>query len=161
MVQGLSRLRTKLTVTLPRRVEAATRKAMETGADELVAMMKRLVPVDDGDLRDSIGWKWGAAPKGAVVLTESEPDARGMRITIYAGNEKAYYARWVEFGVQRQAIGDRLTDKRGRVRVARRTTRGVSAQPFFFPSWRSLRNRIRRRITREMRKAVQAEFPAQ
>lgn len=138
MVQGVARLTKKLTVTLPRRIEDATRKAMETGAEELVAMMKRLVPVDDGDLRDSIGWKWGAAPGGSIALAESEPDARGMRITIYAGNEKAYYARWQEFGTVKMA-----------------------ANPFFFPSWRALRKRIRSRITREMRRAVKSEFPAQ
>lgn len=138
MVKGVSQLRKKLTVTLPKRVEDATRKAMEKGADELVAMMKRLAPVDTGDLQMSISWTWGKAPKGSVALAKSEPDSKGMRITVFAGNREAFYARWQEFG-----------------------TSEMPAKPFFFPSWRALRKRIRSRIVRDMKKAVQAEFPAQ
>lgn len=138
MVKGVSQLRQRLTVTLPRRVEDAARKAMEKGAEELVAMMKRLAPVDSGDLQMSISWTWGNAPDGAAVIAQSGPDSRGMKITIYAGSKEAFYARWQEFG-----------------------TTEMPANPFFFPSWRAMRKRIRARITREMKKAVQAEFPAQ
>lgn len=138
MVKGVAQLRKKLTVTMPKRVEDAARKAMETGAEELVSMMKRLAPIDTGDLQMSISWTWGAAPKGSVVLTQSEPDSKGMRITIYAGSKEAYYARFVEFG-----------------------TSEMRARPFFFTSWRALRKRIRSRIVRNMKKAIQAEFPAQ
>jgi HK97 gp10 family phage protein len=138
MVQGVAKLTKKLTVTLPKRVEDATRKAMEKGAQELVEMMKRLVPVDSGDLRDSIGWTWGNAPQGAAVIAQSAPDDKGIRLTVYAGNRQAYYARFQEFG-----------------------TTKMPANPFFFPSWRALRRRIASRITREMRKAVKAEFPAE
>lgn len=138
MVKGVAQLRKKLTMTMPKRVEDAARKAMETGAEELVAMMKRLAPIDTGDLQMSISWTWGAAPKGSVVLAKSEPDNKGMRITIFAGSKEAFYARWQEFG-----------------------TTEMPANPFFFPSWRALRKRIRSRIVRNMKKAVQAEFPVQ
>lgn len=137
MVKGVAQLRKKLTVTMPKRVEDAARKAMETGAEELVSMMKRLAPIDTGDLQMSISWTWGAPPKGSVVLAKSEPDSKGMRITIFAGSKEAFYARWQEFG-----------------------TTEMPANPFFFPSWRALRKRIRSRIVRNMKKAVQAEFPA-
>lgn len=138
MVKGVAQLRKKLTVTMPKRVEDAARKAMETGAEELVSMMKRLAPIDTGDLQMSISWTWGAAPKGSVVLAQSEPDSKGMRITVFAGSKEAFYARWQEFG-----------------------TSEMPANPFFFPSWRALRKRIRSRIVRNMKKAIQAEFPAQ
>lgn len=138
MVKGVAQLRKKLTVTMPKRVEDAARKAMETGAEELVSMMKRLAPIDTGDLQMSISWTWGAAPKGSVVLAKSAPDSKGMRITIFAGSKEAFYARWQEFG-----------------------TTEMPANPFFFPSWRALRKRIRSRIVRNMKKAIQAEFPAQ
>lgn len=118
---------------MPAHVEAAARRAMEKGAKELVAAMKRMVPVDSGDLRDSIGWTWGSAPKGSRVLAESASDSRGLKITVYAGNNEAFYARWVEFGTSKSA-----------------------AHPFFFPAYRSLRKRIKSRITREMRKAIKA-----
>jgi HK97 gp10 family phage protein len=158
MVKGISDLNKKV-AQLPRRIEAAARAAMETGADELVDMMKRLVPVDSGDLRNSIGWTWGNAPKGAKVISQSDPDARGLRITIYAGNEKAYYAAWVEFGVEGQTAGQKITNKAGRTRTSRRTTKGGKAQPFFFPSYRALRKRIRDRIRRETRKAMKFQGP--
>lgn len=136
MVEGVAQFRRKLTVTLPKRVEAVTRTAMEKGAEELVAMMKRLAPIDSGDLQMSISWTWGEAPEGAAVIAESAPDSRGLKITVYAGSREAFYARWQEFG-----------------------TKDMPANPFFFPSWRALRKRIRSRIMRDMKKAIRAEFP--
>lgn len=144
MAKGVKELEKKL-MAMPKRVEIAARKAMEKGADELVAMMKRLVPVDQGDLRDSIGWTWGEAPKGSVVLAESEPDARGLKITVYATD---YKARWIEFGTaDRNASGTGKPNK-------------FVAQPFFFPSYRSLRKRIQSRIKREVNKAIRFVGPA-
>lgn len=146
MVKGIAQLNRKLTVTIPARVEAGTRKAMEKGAQELVDMMKRLVPVSadgshgnaPGTLRDSIGWTWGDAPKGSFTVLKSSTGGEyaGLRITVYAGNKVAYYARWQEFGTSK-----------------------MPANPFFFPSYRSLRKRIKSRITREMKKAIKSESP--
>ncbi|MDK1489376.1 HK97 gp10 family phage protein [Sinorhizobium sp. 7-81] len=132
MVHGIAALEKKL-AAMPKRVEHATRKAMEKGAEELCQMMRRLVPVDSGDLKASISWTWGEAPKGALVLAESEPTERGLKITVYTTDWKA---RWVEFGTVK-----------------------MSAQPFFFPSWRSLRKRIKSRIVREQRKAIRFVGP--
>jgi HK97 gp10 family phage protein len=113
-------------------VSAAVRPILIKSADELVALMKRLCPVEDGDLRDSIGWAWGDAPRGAVVIDKLSGRGRGRdRIVIYAGNATAYYARWVEFG-----------------------TRKSKAHPFFFPAYRALKRRIRSRISRATRKAL-------
>ncbi|QOF71472.1 HK97 gp10 family phage protein [Aminobacter sp. SR38] len=144
MVQGIAALNRKLTVTIPAKVEAATKKAMEKGADELVDMMKRLVSVSadgshgkaPGTLRDSIGWTWGDAPKGSFTIMKSSGgrEYSGLKITIYAGNKEAFYARWNEFGTMK-----------------------MSAQPFFFPSYRAMRKRIKSRITREMKKAIRSE----
>jgi len=140
MVQGLDRLKRKLTQTIPAKVEEATAAAMEESAEEIVAMMKRLVPVDSGALRDSIGWTWGDAPKGAMVLGKSQAAGGGGRkmITIYAGTRDkklgdmdAFYVRFVEFGTQK-----------------------MDAQPFFFTTWRALRKRAKGGISRRMRKAI-------
>ena len=149
MVKGITDLNKKV-AAIPKRVEARARAAMEAGADELVDMMKRFVPVDDGDLRDSIGWTWGAAPKGSVVLAESNADGRGLKITVYAGNEKAYYARWVEFGTASHVNGGKFPGTQNP---------GSRAQPFFFPSYRSLKKRIRARIRRETAKAFKFTGP--
>lgn len=132
MVEGLGRLERKLTRTIPARVRSKTRAAMEKGAAEIVAMAKAFVPVASGDLRASIGWTWGDAPRGSVVLTTSRPSGEGdERITIYAGNDDAFYARFVEFGTQHR-----------------------TASPFFFPAYRTLKRRVKSRVTREMRKAI-------
>lgn len=131
MVQGLKSLERKLTRTIPARVRQATRDAMETGANEIVAFAKALVPVDTGELRDSIGWTWGDAPSGSMVLAQSSATDGGERITIFAGNSKAFHARFVEFG-----------------------TRNMPPSPFFFPAYRTLKRRVKGRITRNMRKAI-------
>jgi len=109
------------------------RRAMETSADEIVALAKNLVPVDKGDLKDSIGWTWGKAPKGAMTLGKVQSDGvdSEFTITIYAGNSEAYYARWVEFGTQK-----------------------MGAQPYFYPSYRALRRRSKSRVTRAVTKAI-------
>lgn len=134
MVEGIKALNKKLTVSLPRRLEEATRLAMEKSAEELVSMMKRLAPIDTGDLQISISWTWGDAPAGSVVVAKSAEDERGLKITIYAGSKEAYYARWVEFGTKNQ-----------------------SAHPYFYPAYRSLRKRIKSRTTRAMKKAIKEE----
>jgi hypothetical protein len=140
MVQGIAALNRKLTVTIPKRVEDATRRAMEKGAEELVAMMQRLAPFED--IRESIRWKWGNAPKGTFTLDKMETSDRGgLKITVYATD---YRARWFEFG----------TAERFQKTTGRRTGR-IQQHPFFFPSYRALRKRIKSRVTREMKKAIQ------
>lgn len=131
-VIGVAKLRRKLEALVAVGRDEIKR-AMETSADEIVALAKNLVPVDKGDLKDSIGWTWGKAPKGAMTLgtvQANEVDS-GFTITIFAGNSEAYYARWVEFGTQKMA-----------------------AQPYFYPSYRALRRRSKSRVTRAVTKAI-------
>ncbi len=142
MVLGLKSLNRKLTRTIPDRVRKRTQAAMEKGATELVAMMKALAPFEDGDLRNSIGWTWGAAPAGSFTLgTVGGRDYSTMRITIYAGNEKTIVtnARGVEF---QNAILQEFG------------TEDMPPSPYFFVSWRTLRRRVKSRITREMKKGI-------
>lgn len=105
-VQGLDRLKAKIMRLAPE-TKKEMLAALNKGADEMVAMAKRLVPVDDGVLRDSI---------------RKEPGRHELAVTVQAGGEEAFYARWQEFGTPTQP-----------------------AQAFFFPSYRSLRDRARRR----------------
>lgn len=134
VVQGADKLRSKLKrIPVSARIEIA--KAMETSAEEVVKLARSLVPVDQGDLRDSIGWSWHGAPEGSIRIgrVKTRTDGRGgnMAIVIYAGDDKAFYARWVEFG-----------------------TRTQMAQPYFFPVWRAMRKRARSRVSRAMNKAI-------
>ena len=131
-VLGRAKLQRKLD-RLPKVAKTMIKNAMAAQADEIVRMMKSLVPVDKGDLRDSIGWTWGRnAPNGATVVSVVKQSLGGdLTITVYAGNEIAYYARWQEFG-----------------------TVNMPAQPYFYVSWRSNRKAAKRKIRKATRDAA-------
>lgn len=143
-IKGLKSLETKLK-RLPPAAEKRIKEAMEKGAGEIVAMMKNLAPVDDGDLRDSIGWTWGDAPAYAQKLASVKSTDGKMKITIYAGNSKVRYAHLVEWGAAPHIAG-------GMFEGAQHP--GAPAQPFFYVSWRALRRRTKSRITRAITKSA-------
>lgn len=129
---------------IPAKATQAARVAMEQGAEEIVTMMRRLAPYDptpDGmHLREHINWTWGDAPAGTFEVTTIKGGKRAgqevaaLRITIYANpkDEKGRpYASWVEFGTKR-----------------------ASANPYFWPSYRSLRRRVYGRIYRAVKKSI-------
>lgn len=116
-VEGLERLKRRF-AKLPAKMRTEVKASLEKSADELVAMQKRLVPVDEGDLRDSI---------------EKREGQHELSVEVTGGDDKAFYARFVEFGTASQP-----------------------AQPYFFPAYRSLRKRIKNRTRRAVRKAVKA-----
>jgi hypothetical protein len=136
-VQGADRLRRKLN-QLPDAYQREIFLAFEQGAEDATRMMRGLVPTDTGALKASIGWTWGEAPSGSMRIggldhsppNPDSPDA-DKRITISAGDAKAYYARWVEFGTLQRP-----------------------AQPYFFPSWRSVRKSVQSRNRRAMSKVA-------
>lgn len=133
MVKGLKSLHNKLTRKIPDAVRRQVRKAMEKSAEEIVAGARRFVPVSPGGgtLRDSIGWTWGDPPGGSLVLAESKAKPGDLKLTVFAGSKAAYYVRFVEFGTVSQ-----------------------TAQPFFFPAYRTVKKRVKSRTTRAMRKAI-------
>ena len=128
---NLARLDRKLK-RLPEVARAHIRAEMEMVAEDIVGMMRRLAPKDQGDLAASIGWTWGKAPKGAgVVATAKSSLGADMSITIYAGSAEAYYARWQEFGTQ-----------------------DMPASPYFYVSWRASKKAAKRRLRKANRTAV-------
>jgi HK97 gp10 family phage protein len=129
-MEGKEALRAKLRA-LPDAIKAQIAAALEAGAQEIVRLAQSLVPIDQGDLRKSIGYTFGAAPKGSVVLAQSSGEQSDLRITIYAGDSDAFYARWIDFGTQK-----------------------MRARPFFFPAYRANKRRVRSRITRAVNKAA-------
>lgn len=123
----ITRITKKLKAVAPA-INRTIAASLEKSAQEIVDLAKSLCPVDDGTLRDSIGWTWGDAPDGAIVLASTKGAV--MRITIYAGSSDAFYSRWVEFGHGT-----------------------VLPRGFFLPAYRTLRKRITSRTNREIRKA--------
>ncbi len=156
-ILNLARLERKLK-RLPAATEAAIRAAMEQAADEIVALAQRLVAVDDGALRDSIGWTWGAPPRGSLTLGKVARSAigKGLTITVYAGNSEAFYARWVEFGTRPHAIVAVHAQVLGADGSfgARVDHPGAAAQPYFFPAYRASRKSAKARIRRATRQAA-------
>lgn len=130
-ILNLAKLDKKLK-RLPTIAKEFIRAEMGKVADEVVDMMKRLVPVEDGALRESIGWTWGKAPKSAgIVATVKSKMGDDLTITIYAGSVEAYYARWQEFGTQ-----------------------DLPAQPYFYVSWRASRKNAVRQVRKASRQAA-------
>ncbi len=134
-------------------IQGAPREAMKAAltqnAVEITDMQKRLAPVDSGDLRNSIGYTFGeyraanANVRGVSGGGGGDPD---LSVTIHAGDEKAFYARWLEFGVSKSwTIGGKFEGA---------AHPGFSAEPYFFPAWRALKRRSKSRLTRAMRKAI-------
>ena len=146
-ILGLAQLQRKLD-RLPAAAKAEIRAALEKSAEEIVSLAKSLVPVlkepdarrRAGALRDSIGWTWGKAPKGAMTLGKVAAANLGgdLTITIFAGSrdkssgvDDAFYARWVEFGTQ-----------------------SMAAQPYFFPAYRANKKSAGRRIRGAVRRSA-------
>lgn len=141
---GLDRLHKKLK-KLPPAAEKRIKEAMEQGANEIVALMKSLVAVDSGDLRDSIGWTWGERPKYSQAIATVKSTDGKLALTIYAGNSKVRYGHLVEFGSAPHINGGQFAGTQHP---------GTKAQPFFFVSWRALRRRTKSRITRAITKSA-------
>lgn len=93
-------------------------KAEGANAKEFAALARRNAPVDEGDLRESTVVERVQRTKNVVVHR------------VVSGNDKAYYARWVEFLIQ----------------------------AYFFPSYRALKRRFQRRYSYAFRKARKRIF---
>lgn len=131
MVQGLKSLSRKLNRTIPESVRRETERALAKGATEIEQTAKQLAPRRTGRLARTIGWTFGDPPSGAKIIGDSGRSFKGIRVSIFAGSSKAFYARFVEFGTER-----------------------TSPQPFFFPAYRANKKRAKSRVTRAIKKAI-------
>lgn len=100
---------------IPQAIRAELHRVTLQNATELRDAQTRIVPVDSGDLRDS-------------HKIEDRSDGVIVDVRVSAGDEKAFYARFVEF----------------------------NQQPWFFPSYRALKRRMKSRRARAVNKAVKA-----
>jgi len=91
-------------------------------------------------------------------ITGASGRAGDLVITIFAGNDEAFYARWVEFGTRPHTITvkNAPTLSRGGVNFGTSVSHpGAStANAFFFPAYRAMRKRIKTRISRAINKSV-------
>lgn len=123
---------------IPVSVRTAAQAALEQSAAEMVVMMRQFAPEP---MKDKIHWTLGDAPAGSVVLIRAGARTRGsLRVTVYVND---YRAHWFEFG----------TAERVQKKTGRRTGR-MTPSPFFWPSYRALRRRVRSRMSRAVNKAI-------
>lgn len=136
-IDGARRLARKL-AAMPKQARGEISAAIAKSADEVVALQKAAVPIDDGTLRNSIRWGWG----GAGIARQLKGDA-GLAATITAGG--AATTRPVRQGAD-ASYDYALAQEFG--------TRKMAANPFFFPAYRLVRKRVRSRISRATNSAA-------
>jgi HK97 gp10 family phage protein len=119
-IQNRERLRAKARA-LRAKVAASVTPAVQQAAELIMATQRRFVPVDDGDLRDSI---------------HQEPDVKSQnatRVLIIAGGQPAPHAKIVEFGSLRQPAqpfffpGYRVERKRAKAVISKAVRAAVKS----------------------------------
>ena len=147
-VLHLDRLKRRLEA-IPKEARAEIRKALEKSAVELAGMVKNFAPEHSGDLKNSVGYTFGEyIPENSNVRGVSAAGGLGdpdLSVTVHAGDAKAFYAAFVEFGTKAHLQGGKL---------AGTYHPGTAPKPFFFPAYRLLKKRIKNRIARAVKKAA-------
>ncbi|MFN3746701.1 MAG: HK97-gp10 family putative phage morphogenesis protein [Hyphomicrobiaceae bacterium] len=124
---------------LPPAARKHIRAAIAQSAREMAALVRAAAPVDTGQLRDSVGYTFGAFEENKRSRSRiSSASAEGvadpdLTAQVHAGGGAAFYARFVEFG-----------------------TRNPSrpARPFFYPALRLTRKKHMDRLKRATHKAA-------
>lgn len=113
---------------IPVDARALIKKALDKSADELIDLQRRSVAEDEGDLKRSIRKEAGDHDLAVRVTAGGPMTTRPVR----QGKSAIYdYALAIEHGTSTRP-----------------------AQPFFYPSYRLLRRRIKNRLARAVRAAV-------
>ena len=145
----------KKMAALPLTVRSELKAGLKENADELTGLQKRLAPVlkeakkgrRAGALRDSIVQTWGAPPPKYSSVGRSpggsDPD---LSVNITAGNSEVRYAHLVEFPTAPHINQGKFPGTHHP---------GTRGQPFFYPPYRALKRRMKSRMGKAARKAIQ------
>jgi HK97 gp10 family phage protein len=136
---------------LPDAMRAEITKALETSAEETTDLMKRFAPVKTGALRASIGWNFGA-PKEGSRMSSAARSAKGeadLAAVMYAGDEVAFYARFIEFGTAPHTNAGKFAGSHNP---------GLPPRPFFYPGYRLGKKRAKSRLSRAIRNGAKKAF---
>ena len=130
-ISNKERLFRRLKSTVPG-IEKDMQESLEKSGNEWVQKAQAFAPKDDLTLMRSIRWS-RRGPRGETTIKVRGSIFRlgTPYIWLLAGNNEAFYAGYQEHGTQQHA-----------------------RQPYFFPSYRLLRRKIRSRLTRSMTKAI-------
>ncbi|WP_081894756.1 HK97-gp10 family putative phage morphogenesis protein [Ruegeria halocynthiae] len=116
---------------IPKEVVAALRPALVKGAEEMAANMRALVPVDEGDLKESITVTAPGETTPAYAEGGGRRTAGPNQALVTVGNEDVRHGHLQEFGTVKQ-----------------------EAQPFMRPGARLAKPRAQRRISRAIGQAI-------
>ena len=134
---------------IPPLVREEARDALRRNAIELQTAIKTAAPRDSGDLAESIAWQWsdGTRIKYSQRGKSKSVPARGnvIAVRVSAGNARVRYAHLVEFGAAPHVAG-------GKFKGAQHP--GAPAQPFFYPTYRARKRRVKNNMRRVLRAAV-------
>jgi HK97 gp10 family phage protein len=157
-IKGLRELNRKLK-WIPKAAKEAANDNVIAAAREVAALQKSLVEEKSGDLKDSIH----VTLPGQTTPPYSQPGgattARESQAIITAGDTKVRYAHLVEFGTKAHVIKskDGVTPMgKGGIFGTVVNHPGATAKPFFWPAWRALRKRAKRKISTGINKAIKA-----
>lgn len=158
-IQNRERLREKLRA-LPDAIRKEIQAPMEKSAQAITDLAIHLAPRRHGALKNSIDWCFGDPPPAARLsnkVRKNKPPLtqKDIVLSVFAGNDLAFYARWVEFGTHASRKGSRVPDARtGRTRRSYRTHPGTKAQPFFYPAYRANKKQAATAIKSAVTKAL-------
>ena len=146
--RGVDKLKRKLKA-IPVVARQEIHEALQQSAAEMTATARNFAPVDSYALRNSIGYTFGEykAENANVrgVSGGGKLNDKDLTVTIHAGDAKAFYAAFVEFGTAAHT---------NKGKFAGSHNPGTSAGPFFFPAYRLVKKRVTSRISRATNKAA-------
>lgn len=134
----------KMLKNMPKHTKQPVLDALEQGANEVVGMAKSLVPVDTGDLKDSFEIEH-------YQKTETASFGIEWRVTDFKGH-------FVEYGVRGGVKAVRVKPKKGNSYWKKVEIPYQAPRPFFWPAYRTLKARVKGRVTRAMKKTLQTNW---
>ncbi|UWR59112.1 HK97-gp10 family putative phage morphogenesis protein [Phaeobacter inhibens] len=126
-----SKLLEKRLLAIPEAVLTGVRPALVKGGEEIAAASRALVPVDEGDLKESITVTEPGQTTPAYAEGGGKRTAGPNQVLVTAGNEDVRHGHLQEFGTVKQ-----------------------EAQPFMRPGARLAKPRAQRRINRSIGQAI-------
>lgn len=154
-VQGLNKWERQIR-RIPVSALQVLKDSQGKNAEKLANSIRAFVPRGKTNrLFKSVNWRRGPPPAGSGILKPKILTDRQLTlldndllVSVYAGDDAAYYARFVEFGTKahagrafKQQRWEKATGRAARMKRGHAATR---PRPFFYPVIRAYKDKIRR-----------------
>lgn len=153
---GIGKLQRRLAV-IPKAVKSAAQVETLKQAEAMAQTMRGFVPVDEGDLKNSIV----VTPGGKSTPPYSQPGGEMIvpenAVAVTVGDQDVRYGHLVEYGTNPHDVSKGGGTLRGRIRAALgggTKHPGAPAKPYFWPAVRLHNKKSAAAIKRAVRKAV-------